>query len=109
MKPKALLLDLGNVTVRLRGPGWLRRLGEACTPARTPEELMALLHEPDGPIICTSAAAWTAPASTAPSSSAWASAEAMTPGCACGTTTSSPTGPWKPWWPACAARPASGP
>jgi HAD superfamily hydrolase (TIGR01509 family) len=49
MKPKALLLDLGNVTVRLRGPGWLRRLGEACTPARTPEELMALLHEPDGP------------------------------------------------------------
>ena len=49
MKPKALLLDLGNVTVRLRGPGWQERLGAACDPPRSPAQLMEGLVQPGGP------------------------------------------------------------
>ena len=49
MKPKALLLDLGNVTVRLNGADWFGRIGRACAPPRSPEELKALLAEADGP------------------------------------------------------------
>ena len=47
--PKALLLDLGNVTVRLRGPEWLERLGAACSPAKTPRQLMEGLLDHGGP------------------------------------------------------------
>lgn len=46
MRPKALLLDLGNVTVRLRFEGFFERLGVACSPARSARVLKAWF---DGP------------------------------------------------------------
>ena len=48
MKPKALLLDLGNVMVRLRG-SWWERLGAACQPSLSPAQLRQGLLEPGGP------------------------------------------------------------
>lgn len=48
MKPKALLMDLGNVTVRLRG-SWWERLGAACQPPLSPAQLRQGLLEPGGP------------------------------------------------------------
>jgi putative hydrolase of the HAD superfamily len=49
VKPKALLLDLGNVTVRLRSQAWLERLGAACQPPRSPQQLTDGLVEHGGP------------------------------------------------------------
>jgi HAD superfamily hydrolase (TIGR01509 family) len=45
-RPKVLLLDLGNVTVRLRFGDFFERLGAACVPARTAEELRGMLQDP---------------------------------------------------------------
>lgn len=46
---RVLLLDLGNVTVRLRTREWLERAAQACRPPRGPEAVMAFLQRPDGP------------------------------------------------------------
>ena len=45
-RPRALLLDLGNVTVRLRFEGFFEKLGAACAPARSPRELQDMLKDP---------------------------------------------------------------
>jgi glucose-1-phosphatase len=44
-RPKALLLDLGNVTVRLRFDDFFAGLGAACVPARSPGELRSMLQD----------------------------------------------------------------
>lgn len=46
MPPEALLLDLGNVCVRLRSGHFLGRLGAACSPPRGAEQLRELLRDP---------------------------------------------------------------
>ncbi len=44
-RPKALLLDLGNVTVRLRLEPFFRAVGAACEPRLSPTEVSARLGE----------------------------------------------------------------
>jgi FMN phosphatase YigB (HAD superfamily) len=46
VKPRVLLLDLGNVTVRLRPADFFGRLGAACSPALDLGEARALLSDP---------------------------------------------------------------
>lgn len=45
-RPKALLLDLGNVTVRLRFDAFFAGLGAACVPPRARAELLELFKDP---------------------------------------------------------------
>src|SRR3984957_6979984 len=45
-RPRVLLMDLGNVTVRLRFDPFFEKLGMACVPARSAQELRTMLQDP---------------------------------------------------------------
>jgi len=45
-RPSVLLLDLGNVTVRLRSEGFFGRLRAVCDPARVGEDPRRILQDP---------------------------------------------------------------